>query len=160
MFKFTDLQYIPINLASGAINVPVCSKTVWEQLCICKSADIACGMLVKDVPQNLPDKLVLVQTYKESILKAKEELQLEIPYYPRKDDKDDIKHTIYTYPDKMVSGYSGLSIYEVDNISILEYWLLLRDSFIYKLAQTKDGREYLNNAYRLTQTEADEDIEL
>ena len=160
MFKFTDLQYIPINLASGVINVSICSKTVWEQLCTCKSADIACGMLVNDIPQNLPDKLVLVQAYKESILKAKEELQLNVPFYPSKDDKNDIKYTIYTYPDKMVSDYSGLSIYEVDNISILEYWLLMRDAFIYKLAQTKDGREYLNNAYRLTQTEADEDIEL
>lgn len=160
MFKFADLQYIPIQLASGIINVPICSKTVWEQLCICKSADIACGMLVKDIPQNLPDKLVLVQAYKDSVLKIKEDLQLNIPYYPCKVDKDDIKYTIYTYPDKMVSDYAGLSIYDVDNISILEYWLLLRDAFIYKLAQTKDGREYLNNAYRLTQTEADEDIDV
>ena len=160
MFKFTDLQYIPVNLASGVINVPICSKTVWEQLCTCKSADIACGMLVNDIPQNLPDKLVLVQSYKESLLKAKEELQLEVPSYPMKAEKDEIKYSIYTYADKMVRDYSGLSIYEVDNISILEYWLLLRDSFIYKFAQTKDGREYLNNAYRLTQTDADEDIDL
>ena len=77
-----------------------------------------------------------------------------------KAEKDEIKYSIYTYADKMVRDYSGLSIYEVDNISVLEYWLLLRDAFIYKLAQTKDGREYLNNAYRLTQTDADEDIDL
>lgn len=160
MFHFTDLQFIPIQLSSGVIDAPVCSKTVWEQICSCKDVNRVCGMLVKDVPQNLPDKLVLVQAYKDSVLKIKEDLQLNIPYYPCKVDKDDIKYTIYTYPDKMVSDYAGLSIYDVDNISILEYWLLLRDAFIYKLAQTKDGREYLNNAYRLTQTEADEDIDV
>ena len=160
MFHFTDLQFIQIQLSSGIINVPVCSKTVWEQVYICKDANRVCGMLVKDMPHNLPDKLVLVQSYKESLLKAKEELQLEVPNYPMKAEKDEIKYSIYTYADKMVRDYSGLSIYEIDNISILEYWLLLRDAFIYKLAQTKDGREYLNNAYRLTRTDADEDIDL
>lgn len=160
MFHFSDLQYIPIQLSNSLITVPICSKSVWGQLCSCKSADKACGILTNEIPQSLPDKLVLVQAYKESILKAKEELSLDVPFYPAKDDKDNIKYTIFTYPDKMVSDYSGLSIYEVDNITILEYWLLLRDSFIYRLAQTKDGKEYLNNAYRLTQTEADEDIEI
>jgi hypothetical protein len=44
---------------------------------------------------------------------------------------------------------------EVENLDIIEYLSYRRDAFIYKLSQTKDGREYLNNAYRLDQTTPD-----
>ena len=53
-----------------------------------------------------------------------------------------------------------MSIYDVDGLSVIDYWLLERDAFISVLSQTEKGREYLNNAYRLTQTEADEDLEI
>jgi len=38
---------------------------------------------------------------------------------------------------------------------VLEYWLLLRDAFIYNQMQTENGREYLDNCYRMTQTQPD-----
>ena len=49
---------------------------------------------------------------------------------------------------------------DIDNISIFDYRLLQRDAFITALSKTKDGREYLKNAYRLTVEEADEDLEI
>jgi len=36
-----------------------------------------------------------------------------------------------------------------------EYRLLLRDAYIFKLQQSKQGREYLQNAYILEQSEPD-----
>lgn len=40
----------------------------------------------------------------------------------------------------------------MDYIDYLQY---RRDAFIYKLSQTKDGKDYLDNAYRIEQTEPD-----
>jgi hypothetical protein len=36
-----------------------------------------------------------------------------------------------------------------------EYKLLFRDAYIYKLQQSKEGQEYLQNAYILEQSEPD-----
>ncbi|WP_254306607.1 hypothetical protein [Clostridium sp. 001] len=38
---------------------------------------------------------------------------------------------------------------------MFEYWLLLRDAVIYNYKQTKEGREYLENCWRIEQTEPD-----
>lgn len=48
-----------------------------------------------------------------------------------------------------------MSIFEVGSIGYYDYCLLLRDAVIHSLSQTKSGREYLNNAWILTQTEPD-----
>jgi hypothetical protein len=40
-------------------------------------------------------------------------------------------------------------------MEVLEYWLLLRDAVIYNYMQTKEGREYLDNCYRMEQKEPD-----
>jgi hypothetical protein len=55
----------------------------------------------------------------------------------------------------MVSEYTGLNMREVDELNYIEYLIYRRDAFIYKLSQTEAGEEYLNNAYRLSQTEPD-----
>ena len=55
----------------------------------------------------------------------------------------------------MVSEYTGLNILEVENLDIVLYLGYRRDAFIYKLSQTEQGRDYLNNAYRLDQTTPD-----
>lgn len=55
----------------------------------------------------------------------------------------------------MVSEYTGLNILEVENLDIVLYLGYRRDAFIYKLSQTEQGRDYLNNAHRLDQTTPD-----
>lgn len=37
----------------------------------------------------------------------------------------------------------------------MDYLVLRRDAFIYRMSQTEKGEEYLNNAYRLEQTTPD-----
>lgn len=55
----------------------------------------------------------------------------------------------------MVAEYSGLSLYEVREMDYLLYLTLRRDAFIHKMNQTEKGREYLDNAWRMTQTKPD-----
>ena len=46
---------------------------------------------------------------------------------------------------------------EVEELDYLDYLLFRRDAFINRMNQTEKGVEYLNNAYRLEQTEPDRD---
>lgn len=54
-----------------------------------------------------------------------------------------------------MSTYTGLNILQVEELDLLDYLTFRRDAFIYKLNQTEKGQEYLDNAYRLEQTEPD-----
>lgn len=53
----------------------------------------------------------------------------------------------------MVSDYTRLNFNEIKLLYYDEYLLYLRDAFIDNLSKTEEGREYLLNAYRITQTE-------
>lgn len=154
---------IPVQLMSGTYKIPVCTKRVWDMLRGCKSDadhEKVCGMLLEGVPLPLYDCRVLVQTYIGSMERLRVKTGLIIPYYKTEKSPNDVKYTIYTELDKLAADYANINLYDIDDILITEYWLILRDAFIYRLSQTEKGREYLKNAYRLTQTEADEDIDI
>lgn len=55
----------------------------------------------------------------------------------------------------MVSFYSGLNFNEVLELDCYTFAYLLRDAFIEKMAETKEGRDYLEQAWILTQTQPD-----
>ena len=154
---------IPVQLLSGSYKVPVCTKRVWDMLKGCKSDENhkkVCGMLLEGVPLPLCECRLLVEMYISSMERLRVETDLTLPYYKTEKSPNDVKYTIYTELDKLAADYANISLYEIDDILITEYWLILRDAFIYRLSQTEKGREYLKNAYRLTQTEADEDIDI
>ena len=44
---------------------------------------------------------------------------------------------------------------DVDDLDYIDYLIIRRDAFISRLNSTEEGRKYLNNAYRLTQTKPD-----
>ncbi len=152
------IDNIPMQLLSGKYEVPVCTKAVWDKLKICDNADACRLLLGNDIPKN--ERVLLTEAYKAEINKIREQLKLMVPYYPSEDSKDTVKYDRYTVSDKLVADYANMDIYEIDNISILEYWCLERDAFIYLLSRTEKGREYLNNAYRITCTEADKNIQI
>ena len=54
-----------------------------------------------------------------------------------------------------MSEYTGLSFLEVETLDYLQYLIWRRDAYIYMLSRTEEGQEYLNNAYRMEQTEPD-----
>ena len=156
-----NIPYIPVQTLSGVLELPVCSKKVWDKIKNYdnseRAAEKICGML-KGVPQDLCDKRLVISQYAEFLNEIRRQLKLEIPMAPVKKEQDDVKYTIYTCGEKLVADYARLNLYAIDMIPILEYWLLERDAFIYAYSKTEKGREYLNNAYRLEQGEADEDV--
>lgn len=60
-----------------------------------------------------------------------------------------------THWEHLVSQYSGLNLIEVNQLDIIDYWVLRRDAFIEHYNQTESGREYLDNAWRCEQTAPD-----
>lgn len=87
--------------------------------------------------------------------KRKELKKLKIPYYPEDDEEDKGHYEINTIEEKIVSEYTGYNFDRLDELTIFEYWLLLRDAVIYNYMQTDEGKEYLENCWRMEQTEPD-----
>lgn len=56
-----------------------------------------------------------------------------------------------------MAQYANMTLPDVCDLLLDDYMLLLRDAFIARKLQTPDGREYLDNAWRLEQTEPDVD---
>lgn len=56
---------------------------------------------------------------------------------------------------KLASDYSKLNFKDLLNIDCISYRLLVRDAFIYKMKQSQEGREYLEECWLLKQTTPD-----
>ena len=54
-----------------------------------------------------------------------------------------------------MSEYTGLNLLEIRELDFLQYLIWRRDAFIHKYSLTEAGREYLDNAWRMEQTEPD-----
>lgn len=48
-----------------------------------------------------------------------------------------------------------MSLLQVAELDFLQYLVWRRDAFIYSLSRTEAGQEYLDNAWRMEQTEPD-----
>lgn len=57
----------------------------------------------------------------------------------------------------MVSDFTRLSFKEINDLYYDDFLLYVKEAFIYKLEQSEGGREYLRNAYRITQTQPERD---
>lgn len=55
----------------------------------------------------------------------------------------------------MVAEYSGLNLLEVGQLDYIDFLILRRDAFIHRLSRSEAGQEYLDNAWRMEQTEPD-----
>ena len=69
--------------------------------------------------------------------------------------KGDHQYSTTTYWVHQVSEYTGLNFFEVWSMDYLVYLTLRRDAFISWLSRTESGQEYLDNAWRMEQTEPD-----
>ena len=56
---------------------------------------------------------------------------------------------------KLVADYTGLNFLQVGRLDYLRFLTWRRDAYIYRLSQTEQGQEYLDNAWRMEQTEPD-----
>ncbi len=78
-----------------------------------------------------------------------------LPYYPQADSAGGHQYVITSWWKRLVSAYTGLNFVEVGQTDYLQYLIWRRDAYIFELSRTEVGQEYLNNAWRMEQTEPD-----
>lgn len=77
-----------------------------------------------------------------------------MPYYPG-GEKVKYYYRAETESEHLVIEYTGLNLREVNDLDYDEYLYYVREAYIYRLNQTQEGREYLENCWRITQTKPD-----
>lgn len=65
------------------------------------------------------------------------------------------QYSTASYWRRLVSDYTGLNFFEVSQLNYVQFLIWRRDAFIHKLSQTEAGQQYLDNAWRMEQTEPD-----
>ena len=82
--------------------------------------------------------------------------KLTVPHDPFADDGGwNCKYKTETAEMKIVLEFSGISMSEQMELSIFDFWRLLRDAVIFNASQTDKGREFLDKAWAAEQTEPD-----
>lgn len=64
-------------------------------------------------------------------------------------------YKLLTRGEKQVMDYTGLSLLDIQEMDLDVYLFLMREGYIYDLSQTEEGREYLDNCWRVEQTKPD-----
>ncbi|QEY35888.1 hypothetical protein FL966_01800 [Caproiciproducens galactitolivorans] len=64
-------------------------------------------------------------------------------------------YTAVTGDDKFVADYTGINIFQVQQMDVFTYWQLLRDAVIFTCQQSEQGRDYLERCWAAEQTEPD-----
>lgn len=67
------------------------------------------------------------------------------------------KYNTPTWYKHLVAGYTGLNFHQIGQLNYLEFLQYRRDAFINWLSQSEEGQKYLDNAWRMEQTEPDRD---
>ena len=65
------------------------------------------------------------------------------------------KYNSPTWYKHLVSVYTGLNFHQIQQLNYIEFLQYRRDAFINWLNGSEKGREYLDNAWRMEQTEPD-----
>lgn len=78
-----------------------------------------------------------------------------MPYYPGGGSGDEVHYRLNTKGEKLVIDYLNIAIFDVQEMPIDLYLYFMREANIHKLMQTKEGREYLDNCWRMEQTKPD-----
>lgn len=78
-----------------------------------------------------------------------------MPYYPGGGSGEEVHYRLNTKGEKLVIDYLNITIFDVQEMPIDLYLYFMREANIHKLMQTKEGREYLDNCWRMEQTKPD-----
>lgn len=65
------------------------------------------------------------------------------------------KYNSPTWYKHLVSVYTGLNFLQIQQLNYIEFLQYRRDAFINWLSSSEKGQEYLDNAWRMEQTEPD-----
>lgn len=64
-------------------------------------------------------------------------------------------YKLQTRGEKLVIDYTGLSIISVQEMDLDLFLFFMREAYIHELSQTEDGRKYLDDCWRISQTKVD-----
>lgn len=78
-----------------------------------------------------------------------------MPYYLGGGSGDEVHYRLNTKGEKLVIDYLNITISDVQEMPIDLYLYFMREANIHRLMQTKEGREYLDNCWRMEQTKPD-----
>lgn len=78
-----------------------------------------------------------------------------MPYYPGGGSGDEVHYRLNTKGEKLVIDYLNITISDIQEMPIDLYLYFMREANIHRLMQTKEGREYLDNCWRMEQTKPD-----
>ena len=83
--------------------------------------------------------------------------KLTLPYYPYSQGSTEhsYQYEVGSFWYQLVSDYTGLDFIQIGELNFLQYLTWRRDAYIRRFEQTEEGREYLDNAWRMEQTEPD-----
>lgn len=101
-----------------------------------------------EVKQFLTEYLSNVENIRQS------NENMRIPYYPY-GEKQEQYFNCGTSDIKIVSDYTRLNFSDILDLEVFVFWEYLHDAFIWNCNRTKNGREYLENAWYFQQTEPD-----
>lgn len=139
--------------------IPAPSKNLFDRL---TTFDGNYEMLADEIlslsglqPPNLSkeDKADVVKQYYNFLTEIKKSEKYAIPNYPEEEDK--IYYTNETQLEKIVADYTGLNFREIEDLNICDFWLFIRNAVIYSNNKTKEGREYLEKCWILSQDKPD-----
>lgn len=71
------------------------------------------------------------------------------------DDDGEYSYTQNTAFEKLVADYANMPLTEVMKLNYVDFLILRREAFIYNFSKTKQGREKLEEAYCMEQTQPD-----
>lgn len=75
--------------------------------------------------------------------------------YKQEEDKHIHRYRPTTLDRKMIYDYAGYNFEQQEDLGLLVFYSLLRDSFIYTHSQSEKGNEYLDDCWLMEQTKAD-----
>lgn len=78
-----------------------------------------------------------------------------LPQNPMAETAGRHNYTTTTWGRRLVAEYTGLNFLQVGELNYGEYLFWLRDAYIHGLNLTEDGRQYLDDCWRMEQTKPD-----
>ena len=109
------------------------------------SGKLYCMVFTGEIPA---DTAIETDANQLAHIKGGASLEYTAETYTAKDDLGVVQKTI-------LIDYLNITIFDVQEMPIDLYLYFMREANIHRLMQTKDGREYLDNCWRMEQTKPD-----
>lgn len=159
MFEFIPKPIIKISLKGGKqIRIPLPTKNLYDKMTNTSDYLNLCDEVLSmaDSTEEFTDeeKIFVYVNYLKIVSETVKKYTENIPYCPDKKENE-VKYTVMSGTEKIVSNYTGLNFFELGNLNICDYWAFVKDAIIYNNLGTEQGRKHLEDCWLYSQTEPD-----